>query len=168
MKHFLSLLALVLVASMTVAPNSASAQGIKVGPHAGLNLDGTEVFLGLGAQFDLPVMEREMWGNVGFDYYPFIDGASSTSVSLDVLFPFGVGNLAFYGGGGLGFTATSFDNPLPNGDESDTDIGLNLKAGWLIGSRADGYRPFIELDQSIGNGSNLAIRGGVFVAIGGR
>jgi len=162
----------ILVATAFVFALTASAgmaQGLKIGPHAGFNTDGSDLAFGLGAQFDLPILEREVWGNAAFDFYPFIDNVSITRINANLLFPFGVGNLEFYGGGGLLMQFSSFDLPENfGGDESDTDIALAVKAGWLIGSRADGYRPFVELEQAIGAGSDLGVRAGVYIAIGGK
>ncbi len=90
-------------------------------------------------------------------------------MNADVLFPFGIGGLELYGGGGLLAQFSTYD--LPEGsplDKSDTDIGLNLKAGFLLGSSGDGYRPYAEFDQTIGAGSDFSVRVGIFMAIGGR
>jgi hypothetical protein len=169
MKKALTSLAFVALFAMIALPTNSQAQGLKVGPHLGLNMDGSDLFLGLATQFNLPVGEREMWGNIGLDFYPFIKNETTTRVNLDVLFPFGVGNLHFYGGGGLLTQFSSFD--LPEGstlDDTDTDIGLNIKGGLLLGGSGDGYRPYLEFDQTIGAGSDLSVRLGMFLAIGGR
>jgi len=160
----IALLALVAVVSVP----TTQAQGLKVGPHLGLNMDGTDLFLGLATQFNLPIGERDMWGNVGLDFYPFIKNVTTTRVNADVLFPFGLGNLQFYGGGGLLAQFSTFDLPAGSPlDENDTDIGLNVKAGFLLGSSSDGYRPYVEFDQTVGAGSDFSVRVGMFLAIGG-
>ena len=169
MKQALARLALIALVAVIALPSNYQAQGLKIGPHIGLNMDGSDIFLGVATQFNLPIKERSMWGNLGMDFYPFIKNVSTTRVNADVLFPFGVGGLELYGGGGLLAQFSTFD--LPEGsplDDSDTDIGLNLKAGFLLGSSGDGYRPYAEFDQTIGAGSDFSVRVGIFMAIGGR
>ena len=170
MKSRFACITLLLLAAGLAVPAASNAQGLKIGPQLGINLDGSDVFIGLESQFNLPVMEsREVWGNIGFDYYPFIDHVKASSVNVDVLFPFNVGSMEFYGGGGLLMKFVSIDVPegFP-GDGSDSDVGIDLKAGLLFGSPESGYRPFIEINQTLGAGSDFLARGGVFVAIGGR
>ena len=169
MKRVFTRFALLALVAVLAVPTSTQAQGLKIGPQLGLSLDGTDLFVGLESQFDLPIMEnREVWGNLGLDFYPFIKNTTLTSVNVDALFPFGIGNLQLYGGGGLLMQFATFD--LPSGstlDETDTDIALNVKAGMLLGDRGAGYRPFLELDQAIGAGSNLSVRVGIFMSVGG-
>jgi hypothetical protein len=169
MKQALSRLAFVALVAVIALPNITQAQGLKIGPHIGLNMDGSELFLGVGTQFNLPIKTREMWGNLGLDLYPFIKNVSSTRVTANVLFPFGIGGFQLYGGGGLVAQFETYDLPEgSNSDDSDTDIGLTIKAGFLLGSSGDGYRPFLEFDQTVGAGSDFSARVGIFMAIGGR
>ena len=169
MKQVFARLALIALVAVIAVPSNSQAQGLKIGPHVGLNMDGTDLFLGVATQFNLPVSERTMWGNIGMDFYPFIKNVTTTRVNADVLFPFGIGGLELYGGGGLLAQFSTFDLPAGSPlDKNDTDIGLNLKAGFLLGSSADGYRPYAEVDQTIGAGSDFSVRVGIFMAIGGR
>ena len=170
MKNLSVRIALLLFVASFIVPTEAQSQGLKIGPQLGINMDGSALFLGLESHFDIPLMEREVWGNVGFDFYPFIEDETKSSVNVGVLFPFGIGHFEIYGGGGLVVLLESYDLPAGSKrDETDTDIGLNVKAGLLLGSRSAGYRPFIELDQTIlGAGSDFHARVGIFMAIGGR
>ncbi|MDA1029666.1 MAG: hypothetical protein O3B41_11530 [Bacteroidetes bacterium] len=169
MKQVLARLAVVALFAVISMPTTAQAQGLKIGPHVGLNMDGSDLFLGVGTQFNLPIDARQMWGNIELDLYPFIKNVTSTRVSANVLLPFRLAGLQLYGGGGLIAQFQSFDLPAGSPlDDSDTDIGLNLKAGFLLGSAGDGYRPFVEFDQTVGAGSDFSLRGGIFMAIGGR
>lgn len=169
MKQVLARLAVVALFAVISIPTTTQAQGLKIGPHIGFNMDGSDLFLGVGTQFNLPIKERQMWGNIALDLYPFIKNVTSTRVSTNVLLPFRLAGLQLYGGGGLLAQFQKYDLPAgSNLDDSDTDIGLNLKAGFLLGSDGDGYRPFVEFDQTVGAGSDFSLRGGIFMAIGGR
>ena len=99
MKQTLARLAIVALVAVIALPTTSQAQGLKIGPHLGLNMDGSDLFLGVGTQFNLPIDTREMWGNIGMDFYPFIKKVTSTRVNADVLLPFGIGGLQLYGGG---------------------------------------------------------------------
>ena len=169
MKPVFTRLALLALVAVLAVPTTTQAQGLKIGPQLGFNMDGSDLFIGLESQFDVPLMEdREVWGNLGLDFYPFIKNVTLTNINVDVLFPFGMGNLQFYGGGGLLMSFASYDLPENSPlESSDTDIALNVKGGLLLGDRNAGYRPFVELDQAIGAGSDLALRVGIFMTMGG-
>jgi len=61
---------------------------------------------------------------------------------------------------------SSFDVPAGlNIESSDPDFGINLVGGVLIGA-SEKYRPFLELNQTIGGGTDFAIRFGAFYRLG--
>jgi hypothetical protein len=159
-----SLLAIALVLGSSA---DATAQA-RIGGHVGLNTDGTDLFIGAISQFGVAIGERDLWGEIGLEIYPFIDNVFVTRLNANALFPLvGAGGTQFYGGGGLVFQATKYD--LPDGsplDDSDTDIGLNLVAGMLLSGADSHLRPFLELNQTVGAGSDFAIRAGVFFKLG--
>lgn len=135
-------------------PSVAHAQ-LKIGPHVGLNTNGTDLFIGANLQFGIPAGEYALIGNPGFDYY--LNGPIDSRINLDVLFAFPLSGLDAYAGGGLN---------LEN-DNGDDDIGINLKAGFSLNNAEMPYKPFLELTQTVGSGSDFSIRGGVFFTLGG-
>jgi hypothetical protein len=135
-------------------PTLAHAQ-LKIGPHVGLNTNGTDLFIGANLQFGIPAGEYALIGNPGFDYY--LNGPIDSRINLDVLFAFPLTSLDAYAGGGLN---------LEN-DNGDDDIGLNLKAGFSLNNEDMPYKPFLELTQTVGSGSDFSIRGGVFFTLSG-
>lgn len=139
-----------------------------MGVHAGMNLDGNDVFIGLNGQFGISISDHEALLGITGELYPFIDGMSLTVVEIDALLPFRVSALELYGGGGLALRMRRFED-LPADsptDESDTDLGINLKVGLVYGGEDAGMRPFAELDQTLGAGTDLGIRVGVFFMLG--
>jgi hypothetical protein len=146
----------------------ARAQTTRMGVHAGLNFDGNEVFIGLNGQFGITISDRQALVGLTGELYPFIDNMSVTVVELDALFPFRVSAVELYGGGGLALRMRRLDLPSDSiADDSDTDVGLNIKVGAVFGNEEAGIRPFVELDQTIGAGTDLAARAGVFFMLGG-
>ena len=133
MKNLSVRIALLLFVASFIVPTEAQSQGLKIGPQLGINMDGSDLFLGLESHFDIPLMEREVWGNVGFDFYPFIEDETKSSVNVGVLFPFGIGHFEIYGGGGLVVLLESYDLPAGSKrDETDTDIGLTSKRVFFL------------------------------------
>ncbi|MBO6575629.1 MAG: hypothetical protein JJ896_11550 [Rhodothermales bacterium] len=158
------LLLIFFVAAFT--PSDAFAQP-RLGVHVGLNTEGTDLLLGGQAQFGIDLGERSGMGQLGFEIYPFIDGAFLSRINANVLFNLiESAGAEIYGGGGLMIGLTRFDEPLPNGDETDSDIGFNILGGVVLSGADRNYRPFIELNQTVGGGTDFAIRGGVFFKLG--
>jgi opacity protein-like surface antigen len=147
-------------------PTDANAQ-IRLGVHGGLNTEGTDLFIGATSQFGLTIGERELWGSLGLDIYPFIYDVFTTRINANGLFPLlASGSYQIYGGGGVVIQLSKFDVPAGlNIDETDTDFGLNLVGGVLLGA-SEKYRPFLELNQTIGAGTDFAVRVGAFFRLG--
>ena len=161
---FPALFAVLLLAS--VAPSDAYAQP-RIGVHTGLNFEGTDLMFGGQAQFGVDVGDRQAIGQVGFEIYPLIKDVFTSRINGNVLFNLlsGVGS-EIYGGGGLMIQMSRFD--LPEGsnlDETDTDFGINLVAGLVLSGADRRYRPFIEVNQTIGGGTDFAARVGVFLKL---
>ena len=88
-------------------------------------------------------------------------------LNFDVLYPLDI-NFGGepYVGAGLGIFRSSVDlGGL--GDFSDTDVGINLKAGALFGQEGGSLQPFGEVGITLGGASTVFARGGVFFSIGG-
>lgn len=142
----------------------------KIGPHVGLNLDGTDFFVGGSAQFNVLLGEHTFIGNPGLDFYPLIDNVTITRFNADLLYPFTTSSMQPYVGAGVLFQFTSYD--LPEGtpsavEDSDFDLGLNLKAGTVFTGGDSSFKPFLEGTVSLGNGTDFAVRGGVYLSVGG-
>ncbi len=157
-----------LLAGLVALPQSTQAQTTRMGVHAGLNLDGSNVLIGLNGQFGIDISDHEAILGITGELYPFMDKLSMTVVEIDALLPFRVSVFEMYGGGGLALRMRRFED-LPAdspADESDTDLGVNLKAGLVYGDEDAGMRPYVEVDQTLGAGTDLGIRVGIFFILG--
>ncbi|MGI9174222.1 MAG: hypothetical protein ACR2GR_02730 [Rhodothermales bacterium] len=144
-------------------PLSASAQNA-IGPHLGYNLDNEELFIGATAHINIPALPVII--NPAFDYYLGTDNFTLLQFDANALLTFGVANVLFspYAGGGLALSYASYnDDALEdlglNVDNSSTDVGLNLLAGTFFNLAA--LRPFAEARVTIGDGTTVAVKGGV-------
>jgi hypothetical protein len=142
----------------------------RIGPHAGLNIDGTDVFIGGSAQFNVHIGDYTFIGNPGLDLYFLIDNVTITRINADLLYPFQTASLQPYVGAGVLLQFSSFDLPedTPSGVESsDLDFGLNLKIGTIFTGGDSSFKPFVEGTAALGNSSDLALRGGIYFTLGG-
>jgi hypothetical protein len=91
-----------------------------------------------------------------------------TTFNANALLPLAAAaSTQIYGGGGLAVQAVKNDSPAcVDLCESDTNIGINLVAGMLLSGADSHFRPFVELNQTIGAGSSFAVRAGVFFKLG--
>jgi hypothetical protein len=146
----------------------ASAQ-FRIGPFLGINFDGSTVFLGGEAQFGVRVSDNvSLIAAPSLDLYLFEDNVTFTRINLDAVFPFDISGFEVYGGGGLFLQFTSIDLPGTGCDFidcSDMDVGVNLRGGTLLGSPESSIRPFVEINIALGDGSDVAARGGVLFQI---
>lgn len=154
--------AMLLVLAM---PSESSAQ--RIGVHTGLNFEGTDLLFGGQAQFGINLGDREAMGQVGFDIYPLIEDTFVSRVNLNVLFDLlASAGAEIYGGGGLMVQMSRIDVPEGlNIDETDTDFGINLLGGLVLSGADRRYRPFVELNATIGGGTGVAARAGVFLKL---
>jgi hypothetical protein len=161
---FPALFAVLLLAS--IAPSDAYAQP-RIGVHTGLNFEGTDLMFGAQAQFGVDVGDRQAMGQVGFEIYPLIKDIFISRLNGNVLFNLlSTAGSEIYGGGGLMIQLSRFD--LPEGsnlDETDTDFGINLVAGLVLSGSDRRYRPFVEINQTIGGGTDFAARVGVMLKL---
>ncbi|MEM6648475.1 MAG: hypothetical protein AAF730_19695 [Bacteroidota bacterium] len=154
MKRFLTLLSLLVLVAVP-----AQAQFL-IGPHAGFNLDSSDLAVGASAQFDLNIGDYELVGNPNVDFYLFENDINRTRLNLDVLYPFGLQSLVPYLGAGLLIEFESEENS----DADETNLGLNLKAGALLELEDSPFMPFAELTAIVGG--SLALRGGIMFTLG--
>lgn len=157
---------LVVLAFSALATSNAQAQGVRVGSHVGVNFEGTDFLIGLNSHFDVYAGDTRLVGNPNLDFYLFEDGVSIYTINLDVLLPFEVGELDPFIGGGLAVRILKFDESSQFlGGSSDTDIGLNLKAGTFFGNRDSAIRPFVDGTVSLGDNSSFTVRVGASFGI---
>ncbi|MEM6337520.1 MAG: hypothetical protein AAF752_13200 [Bacteroidota bacterium] len=154
--------------------STATAQ-IAVGGHAGLNVDAEEIYIGANAMFELPIDlgGSVLVGNPSIDFYPFLGGdggefdidQSLLVINLDALYRLTLDFGDPYVGAGLGIARASAE--AFGVSASDTEIGINIKAGSLFGDTDASFRPFGEVGISLGGTETLFIRGGAVFNIGG-
>lgn len=158
-----------ILAMILFASSDSDAQTTRMGVHSGINFDGNNVLIGLNGHFGISISDREALLGLTGELYPFLEDMSLTVVELDALFPFRVSALELYGGGGLALRMRRFEN-LPQDsplDETDTDVGINGKLGLVYGDEDSGMRPYVEIDQTIGAGTDFAVRLGLYFMLGG-
>ncbi|MEM1127226.1 MAG: hypothetical protein AAGI71_11290 [Bacteroidota bacterium] len=151
-----------------VLPLTAQAQ-LRLGGHLGLTLDGTDLFAGVAGQLPFTAGTYDLVANPSFEAYPFVDGSISR-INLDVLYPLtDADRLWPYVGGGILVHVINFPDDTVDafGETGDTDVGLNLKAGLLIRLEGRPYRLFGELVQTLGGGTTLSLRTGLYFTLGG-
>ena len=146
---------------------AVQAQTTRMGVHTGVNLDGTEVLIGLNGQFGITVADREALLGLTGELFPFMDKRSRTMVGIDALMPFRISDISVYGGGGLLIRMDRIDPPAGQTEsDSQTDLAAHVKAGFVYGAPMTGTRPFVEVDQSFGTWTTLTVRAGVFFMLG--
>jgi hypothetical protein len=158
-----------LVAMLLIAvamPTSATAQA-RIGVHTGLNFEGTDLLIGGNVQFGIEAGNRNLLGQVGVEIYPFIKDTFASRINLNALIPLvASAGAELYGGGGLMVQLSRYDIPEGvNVDDTDTDFGINLVAGAILSGADKNYRPFVEINQTIGGGTDFAARVGIFLKL---
>lgn len=143
-----------LLAGAGAGTMQAQTDRVHLGPRLAYNFD-LEDFA-LGAQLSVPIATRlEFYPS--FDYY-FVDAGSAWGLNADLKYRFAGESLDWlYVGGGLNFTG--YDN-----GSDDTNVGLNLLAGWetLRGN----IHPFAEVKATLSDGSFLQLAVGLNFTLG--
>ena len=148
-----TLLALTFCAAALLAPR-AEAQFALL-PYIGYNTeDPTGGFLvGIGAEFAAPFSAGSLALAIRPSAeYVFTDteGIDFFQVNGDVIARFsGSPSLAPYAGAGLGVAIVSFDDDVDGGDDSNTELGLNLLGGVEFPGTLGFGTPFVQLRYSI-------------------
>jgi hypothetical protein len=173
-RYLLSLI--VLFVGLVATVNPVHAQ-VKIGPHIGLDFEDSDLFVGgnVLAELGLEVGDQKLLGNADASYWITGDGYNLFIIDANLLYPFMLGNLNAYGGGGLVISFFSYDIPDFNdffskssavaNSESETDFGLNLKGG--VEFPAGNLLPFGEVGFYIKDGGFLYIQGGLRFGVGG-
>ncbi len=134
----------------------AQAQ-IEIGPRIGFDLSGDveEFFIGVDGRLKLLVFPVILNGT--FDLYLVEENRDFSQLSFNVLYEFGMANVAFspYVGGGIGISNTS----------NNTDVGLNLIGGATFGF--GNLKPFAQAQITFGDVDLFTIGGGLLFSIGG-
>ena len=146
-----------IIASASAAGAQATGRPTSVGPRITYNFDFEEVAIGGHAL--IPLANN-------LDFYPSLDiflpdNGSLLGINLDLrLHPMPRDAAMFYIGGGLNLARAAFRG------ESNTEAGVNLLGG--LEGRTGVIRPFGELRLIIGDGSQVALAGGLNITIGRR
>jgi hypothetical protein len=178
MKRLYRFLAVAAAAVALLSVGQDSAAQIRLSSHLGLNFDGTDLLIGAGAHFNVDVGSTQIMGNPSADFYLFSDDitvgtpgetssvdVSTYRINLDVLYPFNLGsnNLDPFIGAGFAIILESLDlqgTPLEGLDESDTNLGLNLRLGTFLGNPDAAFRPFVDAAITISGDTDFAVRAG--------
>jgi hypothetical protein len=137
------------LALLPLVAHAASPAVTALGPRAGASIDPDQLVV--GGQLSL----REFAPDWSFDpnlEFGFGDGLTVIAFDLDSYYHLRLSGSDWrpYLGGGLGVNFFSQDAPLGKRDDSDTEIGLNLVAGFTIPA-GSGDHWFTELRFGIGD-----------------
>jgi hypothetical protein len=152
---------LLVVGALTLLPlvaHAASPTVTTFGPRVGASIDPDQLVV--GGQLSL----QEFAPNWSFDpnlELGFGDNATVIAFNLDAYYHLRLSGSDWrpYLGGGLGVNFISWDAPLDARDHSDTEVGLNLVAGFNIPA-GSGDHWFTELRFGVGDIPTLKIVGG--------
>lgn len=150
---------LILCALLAVVPAAAHAQGRltnAIGPRVGLSMDPDQFVL--GGQMDLGELAPDLTLTPNIEL-GFGDDITTIQLNADLHYHFLVSGSAWrpYAGGGLGVAYYSFDAPPGfQGDDSETEIGLNIVGGAIVPTRG-GSRFFTELRLGIADLPDLKV-----------
>lgn len=150
------MLAGLFVAGAGTVGAQATGKPTSFGPRVTYNFDAEEVAIGGHALIPL---------NTSIDFYPSLDiflpdNGSLLGVNLDLRLKPVRESPMFYLGGGLNLLRASA------GGRSNTDAGVNILGG--LEGQTGVIRPFGELRLLIGDGSSVALAGGLNIIIGRR
>jgi hypothetical protein len=150
------MLAGLFVAGAGVAGAQATGNPASFGPRVTYNFDFEEV--AIGGHGIIPLNSR-------VDFYPSLDiflpdNGSLLGFNLDLRLKPVLESPMFYLGGGLNLTRASFRSA------SNTEAGVNIIGG--LEGQTGVIRPFGELRLLIGDGSSVALAGGLNIIIGRR
>ena len=155
-----------LLFGLVVARPAQAQTPWELGPLVGVNLDNDELLLGVVAR--VPLSSLPITLNPGFEFYPGIDdtgGGLSRSLwvmNFDVQYQLEAETVDPYLGGGL-----SWSRAKTEGQDANSDIGLNLKGGFVFNALGSG-RPYVEAALNFANSNeSLIFRGGFLFTIGG-
>ena len=144
---------------LMAAPPAQAQTPWQLGPLLGVNVDNNELVVGATARINLKSAPITL--NPGFDLYPGIDG-SLFVVNFDGHYHFEGQAVVPYAGGGI-----SWSRRTPEGGESRSDIGLNLKGGVLFNARGLG-QPYAGAVLNIADAANpFILEAGFLFRIGG-
>ncbi|NOT34290.1 MAG: hypothetical protein HOP12_08995 [Candidatus Eisenbacteria bacterium] len=142
----------ILAVALAVIPAAAHAQGgmiaTGIGPRVGFTMDPDQFTFGGQVTF------AEVAPRLSFDpnlEIGFGDHLSVIALNADLHYHFDTNTTWVpYAGGGLGINFISFDNDLPNSDDSTTEIGANIIVG-VSAPTASGNRFFGEFKFGLGD-----------------
>ena len=146
-------------AALLAGGEEASAQ-LQLGAQVNI---ATDTDLGIGARllFGLEQLVAGMQGAASFDYF-FPDGYDFWELNGNVVVPLPIpGNFEPYVGGGLNLAFISSEVDIPDVDDSDTEIGLNLVGGLRFATT--NFRPFVEVRGVIAGAEQLVFTGGIML-----
>jgi hypothetical protein len=151
-------LAVALAVSLAMGVSGAAAQSqgrSHIGPQIGYNFD-AEVLV-VGAQFSAAI-GKHLEAYPSFNYF-FVDAGTLWAINADLKYRLPIQNADWlYVGAGLNITRFSVSS------FSSTDAGLNLIGG--VESRAGTIHPFGEFRLTVGDGSTIAVMGGLNITLG--
>ena len=154
------------LSGLVVAQPAQAQTAWDLGPQLGVNLDNDELLIGVVSR--IPLSSLPITLNPGFEFYPGIDdtggGMNRTLwvMNFDVQYELEAESVEPYVGGGLSWARLSTE-----GADSNSDIGLNLKGGFVFNALGSG-KPYVEAALNFADGNEgLIFRAGFLFTIGG-
>ena len=147
-----------LLCTVAVTAHAASSVVTAFGPRVGVSIDPDQLVVGgqLSLQEFAPDWSFDPNLELGFG-----DNQTVIAFNLDAFYHLRMSGSDWrpYLGGGLSVNFISWDAPFGERDHSDTEIGLNLVAGFAIPA-GSGDHWFTELRFGVGDIPTLKIMGG--------
>jgi hypothetical protein len=155
---------------------NAQFSALAVGPHAGFDFDGSDLFIGgnVIVPTNIELAGASLAVNGDASYWITGDGYSLFVIDGNMLYPISLDSesLSPYVGAGLVisfFSADvdcgSFCDLIDVDGASSTDFGVNLKGGAEFGTNS--MKPFGEVGFYLKDGSTFYVQGGVRFILGG-
>lgn len=161
--------ALITLALIAASATTSLAQ-FQIGGQLGIDLSGSDLFIGGNAVFDLPwqINDHTVKGNPEVSFYLLDDSPTYdqglTMIALNGLYPVDLRIANAYFGGGLliGLYSGEVRTASPGEDRSldDTDIGIDLKVGVDFARDDSKIIPWAEGGLNIIDGGGLFVQGG--------
>ncbi len=169
MRRRLALLVPALLTIVLSAPAAAQAN-VQLGGFLGFEFDNEEDWLIFGAEGRIRTNTMQFDIQPRFHYQSFT-GGSSAQLDGNILFNFRslVAQVQPYAGFGVAINKLSIDTGDPDVDLDETNVGINLISGLVLGTNPT-WRPYTQFEYTaindFGNGANIAV--GILFQLSGR
>jgi opacity protein-like surface antigen len=170
MRRPLALVVPAVLSLALMAPNAAAQANIRLGGFLGAQLDNDDDWLLFGAEARWRTQTMQYDVQPRFHYQSFT-GGNSMQIGANLLFNLTslVSQVQPYMGLGAAINRLSLDVDTPGVDADDTNFGVNLVSGLIIGTNPM-WRPYLNFEYTMINDfpNSATISLGILFQIAGR